>query len=73
MRFIPALLLSLALCLPTTAYPKGGHGGSSHASRSHVTYSQFDHGGDTNLPSAAVEVAQFLTQSSGDGANEPIS
>lgn len=28
-RFVPALLLSLAICLPTTAYPKGRHGGSS--------------------------------------------
>ena len=35
MRFVPALLLSLVLCLPTTANSKGGHGGSSHASRSH--------------------------------------
>lgn len=31
MRFVPALLLSLALCLPITAHAKGGHGGSSHA------------------------------------------
>jgi hypothetical protein len=31
LRFVLAPLLSLALCLPTTAYPEGGHGGSSHA------------------------------------------
>ena len=35
MPLVPALLLSLALCLPITAYSKGGHGGSSHASGSH--------------------------------------
>ena len=39
MPFVPALLLSLALSLPTTANSKGGHGGSSHASRSASTHS----------------------------------
>lgn len=28
MRFVPALLPSVALYLPITAYPKGEHGGS---------------------------------------------
>jgi hypothetical protein len=38
MRFVPALRLALALCLPTTANAKGRHGGSSHAHRlGHVT------------------------------------
>ena len=40
MRLDSASSLSLALCLPITAYPKGGHGGSSHASHSHVTHSR---------------------------------
>jgi len=29
MRFVPTLLLSRALCLPTTAHSKGGHGGAN--------------------------------------------
>ena len=38
MRFVPALRLSLALGLPTTANAKGRHGSSSHAhSPGHVT------------------------------------
>jgi hypothetical protein len=38
MRFVPALRLSLALGLPTTANAKGRHGGPSHAhSPGHVT------------------------------------
>ena len=36
MRFVPALLL--ALRLPTTAYPNGGHGGVSHSYQS-LSYS----------------------------------
>ncbi len=39
MRLVPALLLLLALCLPTTANSKDRHGGSINASRSHVTHS----------------------------------
>jgi len=35
LRLISAVLLSLALLLPTIANSKGGHGGSSHASSSH--------------------------------------
>lgn len=31
MQFFPALWLSLALCLPTTANANGSHGGPSHA------------------------------------------
>ena len=38
MRLAPAPLLLLALCLPTTANSKGGHGCSSNASRSRVTH-----------------------------------
>ena len=38
MRFVTAQLLSLALCPPTTANSKGGHGAASHASPSHVTH-----------------------------------
>ena len=34
MRFVPALLIPLVLCLPTTAHLKGGHGGTSHAAPS---------------------------------------
>lgn len=41
MQFVPALLLSPARCLPTTALSKGGHGGSSRASHSHVTHTSF--------------------------------
>jgi hypothetical protein len=37
MQFAPALLLSLVLCLPATTNSKGGHGGESHAFRSHIT------------------------------------
>lgn len=39
MRFIPALSLSLAQCLPTTALTKGAHGASNIVSRSHVPQS----------------------------------
>ena len=38
MQLVPALLLSLALCLPITANSKGGHSGSSYATGSHVTH-----------------------------------
>jgi len=38
MRLVPALSLSLALCLPITANSKGGHSGSGHATGSHVTH-----------------------------------
>ena len=43
MWLAPALLLSLALCLPTTANSEGGHGRFSHASSlqsSHISSSR---------------------------------
>lgn len=43
MRFVRVLVLSLALCLPTIAQPKGGHGGSSHASGSRSAHSHATH------------------------------
>ena len=46
MRIVHALLLSLALYLPTAAYPKGGHSGSSYATSSHSAPSHSSGGGD---------------------------
>src|ERR1039457_6180682 len=49
MRFVPALRLSLALGLPTTANAKGRHGGSSHA-HSRPRNQQFQYSRSTRLP-----------------------
>ena len=59
MRFVPALRLSLALDLPTTANAKGRHGGSSHAhipghvtSKSSSAVPRDSHGKIKRIPAA---------------------
>lgn len=37
MRLVPALSLSLASCMPTTAHPTGGHGGARNGPCSHTS------------------------------------
>lgn len=41
MRRVPALLLSLALCLPATAQAKGGHGGTARTLHGHAAQATY--------------------------------